>query len=282
MVKMIRTELWKMIHQKSFYVALGIGVFLSLWDSLDTFRIVHEMIPGILRNSSRKMYEGIGLFGLWMSVTGGMNMGSYIFKMIWPILAAIPFGWSYWSERKEGSFCQIVVRSKKITYFFAKYLTVFISGGIVIAIPLLLNLLTDALYCPVYPPSPATSYYAISSGTFLSKLFYMHPWLYSFIWIVVSFLLGGVTACLCFVLGDYPPFGVIVTLFPFALFMLIGTLTSTFLISDNNAKLLLHPLLMVYACPGALNPAWLIFSYIIIFGMFSWIVGFFQVVRKEL
>jgi hypothetical protein len=278
---MIRIELWKAFHQKTLYIVLGIGILLALLDSLETYRIIQEMIPRILQNKSRKVYEGIGLFGLWMSIYGG-NLGAYVFRIVWPVLAAVPFGWSYWKERKDGSYYQIAARSGRISYYKAKYLAVFISGGIVIAAPMLISLLTEAMFCPVYPPSPANSYYAVNAGTFLSKLFYLHPWIYCLTWVGVTFLQGGVTACLCFVLGDKPAFGVIVTLFPYALYMLIGTLTTTLLIPVSNVKLLLHPLFMVYACPGYLNPAWLIFLYILLFGIISLIAGYYQVVRKEL
>ena len=100
---MIRIELWKAFHQKTLYIVLGIGILLALLDSLETYRIIQEMIPLILQNKSRKVFEGIGLFGLWMSIYGG-NLGAYVFRIVWPVLAAVPFGWSYWKERKDGSY----------------------------------------------------------------------------------------------------------------------------------------------------------------------------------
>ena len=285
MKQLLKTEIWKAIHNPFFYVALVVGVGLAFADSFQIYQMVQEMIPLILDNPLGNIDPmGISLFGLWMPI-GNLTLGWYIFSLIWPILAATPFSWSFWKEKKDGSFAQIVSRVGRKKYLSAKLIAVFIAGGIVIALPVVLNLLVDALFCPVQLPTPAYSYYPVLNGYFLSKVFYTHPWVYAGLWCLTTFVLGGITACLPMILGTIPRFRVLSMLFPFVLYMLMQILLlSTYYSSATATEAipLLSPLLMIYAAPPFPNPWWSLGPVMGGLLLLSLCGAYLQVVKNEL
>lgn len=100
MKQLLKTEMWKAIHNSFFYAALAVGVGLAVADSFQVYQMVQEMIPLILDNPLGNIDPiGISLFGLWMPI-GNLTLGWYIFSLIWPILAVTLFSWSFWKEKK--------------------------------------------------------------------------------------------------------------------------------------------------------------------------------------
>ena len=69
------------------------------------------------------------LFMYWF----GLNSGSpykVTFLTIFPVLAMMPHALSYHLDRKGGYIKNVYTRTKKINYLTAKYLAVFLSGGL--------------------------------------------------------------------------------------------------------------------------------------------------------
>ena len=285
MKQLLKTELWKAVHNPFFFAALMIGTGLAMADSVQIYKMVQEMIPLILDNPLGIINPlGISLFGLWMPI-GNLTLGWYIFALIWPILAATPYSWSFWKEKKDGSFAQIVSRVGRKKYMSAKIIAVFVAGGLVIALPVVLNLLMDAMFCPVQLPTPAYSYYPIFNGYFLSKVFYTHPWVYVGLWCLTTFVLGGITACLPMILGTIPKFRVLSMLFPFALYMLIQILVVSMYYSSTTlteATPQVSPLLMISAAPPYSNPWWSLLSVMGVLFLLSLGGAYLQVVKNEL
>lgn len=285
MKQLLKTELWKAVHNPFFFAALMIGTGLAMADSVQIYKMVQEMIPLILDNPLGIINPlGISLFGLWMPI-GNLTLGWYIFSLIWPILAATPYSWSFWKEKRDGSFAQIVSRVGRKKYMSAKIIAVFVAGGLVIALPVVLNLLMDAMFCPVQLPTPAYSYYPIFNGYFLSKVFYTHPWIYVGLWCLTTFVLGGITACLPMIIGTIPRFRVLSMLFPFVLYMLIQILVVSMYYSSTTlteATPQISPLLMINAAPPYANPWWSLLSVMGVLLLLSLGGGYLQVVKNEL
>ncbi len=116
----------------------------------------------------------------------------------WVILLAtsIPYAWSYCSEVKKA-------RSNKKTpscgfsYMFSKYLAVFISSGLIAAIPLIINLLGIMLFVPITSPDPVYDiYFREFSSSILGNLYYVHPIFYECIYVAVIFIFCGALGCL--------------------------------------------------------------------------------------
>ena len=220
-------------------------------DMLEALMFGHEAVKelcelsGFYTKSTIPHYHNISLWTHWFPFFPD-TFGGYLFFYIWPLLAALPYGWSYYSDKKTEAIAQIESRCSKKTYCLAKMIACFISGGAVIALPLLQNLLIDALFCPVTKPDPANAY-PIINGLFLSKLFYTHPWYYAILWCFMNFLFGGTTALLCLVPGSFPRYQISVVLFPMAFYLLLEIIYNIFLSMVGYFPLSIAPLHLTLA-----------------------------------
>ena len=267
------------------YLAMVVGLIFSsmdVWENYVKLEEFHETLQWIVGLDSRigTGHAGYSLFHLWMGIYPN-TQGASLFYAIWPVLAAMAYGWSYIEERRSGVYNQIASRTNARTYFVSKYVAVFVSGGLAVGVPMLVNLLSNALVCP-YAKIPAT-YAIVSNNNIFSELFHTCPWAYGLLWCGMTFLCGGVAACLCFVVGTKLRHGVMVMLTPYAIYValdaLFANLKPTVLRGIGYA---LSPLWTVTSVPGFANPEWLVFSILGLLTLLSFCVGYWQVVKHEL
>lgn len=285
MKQSMRTEMRKALSNKMLYVAIGIGLLFCVLDVIENYekmRFFDERIGRVLDYGSRMGtgHEGYSLFYLWMGLLPNTR-GASLYSTVWPVLAAMAYGWSYTEERCSGVYNQIVSRAGAKTYYISKYAAVFISGGLAVGIPMLTDLLANAMVCP-YALVPA-SYGTVGNGYFLSVLFHINPWAYGLVWCGVTFLCGGTAASLCFVVGTKLRHGVMVILTPYAIYVLLNSLLVNLeatILKNNHYEL--SPLSLIHATPGHRNPEWLVFLVLGVLTLISFTTGYWQVVKHEL
>ena len=166
-------------------------------------------------------------------------------------------------------------------YFFAKYLAVFVSGGLALMTPLLFDLLANALVCTYWVPNVTYYLTLVFDGHFLSTLYYTQPWLYALLWCGMTFLWGGAAACLCLTVGTWPKLRSVVTILPFIVLMAVDGVIAV-LPAYAKGKLELSPMLLVRCAPPHMNPGWLEFLALSVLTLFSLALGYWQVVKHEL
>lgn len=281
----IRLELRKALTNKMLYIAIAIGLSFCVLDIMENIEKIRVFDETLERLSGRDMrlstgHEGYSLFYLWMGLMP-QTRGASLFYTVWPVLAAMAYGWSYIGERRSGVYGQIASRTSAKDYYIAKYIAVFISGGLAVGVPVLLGLLGNAMFCP-YAVIPA-SMGVVENRHFLSELFCTNTWAYGLIWCFMTFLWGGAAACLCFVVGTKLRYGVMVMLTPYVIYVgldaLINALRSTVL---SDVDLALSPLRLINSMPGWANPEWLVSSILGGLILISFGVGYWQVVKHEL
>lgn len=286
----IRTELWKATHNWMFVISLMVGMVFCIADvaqNIVALREYNETIQWIIDTGLNMSLSPIGysLFTRWIAISGA-TYGSIYFYLIWPILAALPYGWSYFQERQTGVYHQIVGRVGRRTYFVSKYAAVFVSGGIAVALPVMMNLLLNALVCPVCMPKVTARVVAIFDGYFLSELYYTNPWIYAAVWCAMEFLFGGTAACLCLTVGTKLRHQAMVVLMPFALLCVlegaINVVIKPALVRIHEFNLELSPLLLAQASSLNANPEWYVFTVLGLLFVITAGVGYWQVVKHEL
>lgn len=281
-INSMKPELKKALLNKMFCFSLIIGIAICILDVIQNAEAVARLTT-ILENSDdtiNKTAEGFSLFVRWIAVNG-YTFGNYAFYLVWPILAAIPYGWSYAEDRKSGVYNQVVTRIGTKKYFVAKYMAVFISGGLAIAIPVLVNLLINALVCPYCVPSVVMSLTSITNGYFLSELYYSNPWSFGILWCGVEFLWGGTIAASCLAVGTKFRHQVMVVIFPFVSLLIMDALSSVLASMGLMGNIEISPLRLAQAAPDSANPTWIVFSVIGICILVSTIFGYWQVVKRE-
>lgn len=283
MVRCIKTELWKATHNIYFILAIGVGFSLVFCNIMETYKITsgltHQSIECQHLGLPIYQFTGCSLF-VWWIAHNGINFGSICYYQIWPIIAALPYAWSYSQESSAGIFSQYCSRSTRKQYFMAKYLAVFVSGGLVAALPIWLDLILNALICPAEKLQFMNALTTIENRSFLSALFYTHPWIHALVWCAVEMLWGGSVASLSFLLGKKLRFSVFAVLFPFSLLYVLAVVGDVFKqFTDTNLEL--NPMQLAMQAPMGVNPGWLIFSFIFLFSILSFIYGYWLVVKHD-
>lgn len=280
----IKAELWKAFHNRMFYLALTIGAFIVAVDAAQNIEEVRYYTDITLWMVS----EGLGIGGssgfcvaMLSMFYSGVNFTSRLFLYLWPLIAAIPYGWSYLQERRNGVFNQIVSRTGARTYYAAKYIAVFCSGGAVISLTMLADLLINALICPFAVLSPVDMSGIVTNGHFLSELFYTHPWAHALIWCGVTFLLGGATACVCFFISSRLRLQALVVLFPFLFYIVLNYICQR-IPTLWNSGYALSPLALILVNQYKFNPPEVVFSLLGVLLAVTFAVGYWRVVKHEL
>ncbi len=193
MRQIFRLEMKRVFSSKEFWLVLGVGLLFILAHLFGK--------EGILADSEfNRSIEGVNgiephsVWYSWLGLSPGTE--NYLYFSLAPLLAAIPYAASGWKDIKSGYQKQMVMRVPRKTYFLAKYAAVFLSGGIVITVPLLLDFLLCHCFLPAYRPLAAYGL-SIVTDAVGSELFYTHPYLYVFLFLFfIDFLFGGAYACL--------------------------------------------------------------------------------------
>ena len=257
-------------------MAILVGSVIAVLEAILTWSAIWPMIQDILTRDFARNFRGLSLFYEWM---GGVSLRftSTLYYLIWPVLGALPFGWSFWKEKNEGILNQVVLRGGRKNYLNAKIVAVFVTGGICIAWPLLLNLMLEAMFLQASIPDVLHEVSAVSNGYFLSNLYYTHPWIYCFCWCVVVFFEGGAAASLCFLAGKRVKLFVMVILVPYFIYMAI---TIAFNLTGQFQVMINAPISLVNAAVG-MSP-WAMLLEALLFTGIAYAFGYYHIVKQKL
>ena len=204
-----------------FYLVVGIGLVIaaiSAWQMIDKYYLGLEMEANALKVTGPGRNPNHALSALYNNclVTGFDQSMTALFYTLMPLLVCLAYGWSYFGERKSGYVMNVMIRThKKSQYLLAKYIAVFLSGGAVVAIPLIANFLAVACFIPAYQPDLYYSFYYGVQMHFLRELFYAMPLLYFGYLIAINFLFGGLFAACSMMLTFFIKNKFSVVLLPF-------------------------------------------------------------------
>ena len=206
-------------------LALLVGCALSIWHVITVIMPIsegqnYELSADVIDD----LYVPISLFSTWMG-NELFPIQSYIFYLILPLLAVLPFGSSFFEDIKSGYIINVCTRVEKKIYFKAKYLAVFLSGGVAVVAPLLLNLVLSSMFMPAFIPDNGTVG-TISPTTMVYEVFFTHPLIYVLMFIVIDFIFAGVIATLALSYTYFTEhrFGVMIV--PFVFYFFIYSLTN--------------------------------------------------------
>ena len=256
MRKELRIECQKMIKSRTLAFSILFGVAITLINVVENYTLkrwflgVPVKMPG---------YATLSLFTNWIDGSQS-TAGEMIFFTVFPLLASLPFSWSLLNEKTSGYTNQILTRSTRINYLSAKFIAVFLSGGIVISVAMSLNFAINAWVLPATPTTPQIT--ASGDGHFLSVLLMTLPALYVVIRILTCFVWGGILACLSLVISLFLHNTVLTVLSSFIL-MFGGSILSETLAhttSGQTGHFETSPLQLLHGITFNYNPAWYVWT----------------------
>lgn len=197
----IGIESKRAVRSLSFWCALALGMFLALAQYFDEVVEVAEYLDVIVeKNVMCGTLVPHSVFNNWI---GGESytVWHYVFFMILPILSVLPFSTSLYMDRKTGLIQHFFVRGKRKNYYIAKYIVTFMTGGIVVTVPLIVNLLLSLVSLPDLLPEAASGLNAIDGSAMWAEIFFTHPYIYILRYIILIFIFSGCIAGMSLTLG---------------------------------------------------------------------------------
>ena len=200
-IDLTKIELSKAVRSPWFFIALLVGLALAVASATGSIDRYWSRIG--LNHIDEKYYAPFldNAYRMWMSVDHRTPSSTLFYKLA-PLLAALPCGWSIASERKSGYFSQICVAIPKGKYICAKCIAAFVVGGLVVAIPQLVNFLAVCCFVPMVTPVVTDAMYSgIFFDNLFSYLFYNNPNIYVVAYVLLDFVLCGLWSAFVLVLG---------------------------------------------------------------------------------
>lgn len=215
-MKYLKLEMRRMLKSKGLKIALLIGV---------AFVVSHAKIvmkyAAMNGNEEDLLDIPFSAFMFFMGYDMYGWQGSFFFQMA-PLLAAIPFANSYFVDISEGYVKNLVSRGDKRQYLVAKYVAIFASGGMAVALPLVLDILMCTALLPSYLPNISTGLFSITYCEF----YYTHPWIFIMLFLLVDFLFGGIYAVSALLVTELIENKYLLSIFPYV-FMILWSFIST-------------------------------------------------------
>ena len=280
MITIFKIEMKKVFEGKLFWFVIAFAVVLTVLSA------VYEL------QSSKKDFDTLAGFGY--NVMSATLDNTYVntvyrdftsitpamFYRFIPLICVLAYGWSYSSDVRSGYIKSIITCTSKSKYLISKYFATFISGGLVVLIPILVNILTLACFMPFRMPNIYESiYYAELPAFAFANLFYKAPALYMVIILIFHFILGGLFATFAMAVSMFATNKYIVTLFPFVFSFLYSYACSMFL-----NRLFLGEMDPLYLING-LSSTYRVLEYLIlVYGVFLILTAgtiFFKGMKKD-
>ena len=237
MCSVLKLELKKAFKNKFFWISVVLGCLITLLSFEHMVNMYYEGMSAISGNSTDIIYDphiGINtVFNCWI---GGepFSLGSSIYFFVFPLLIALPYGWSYSEERKCGYRRMMITKTGKKKYYCAKYVAVFLSGGVAMVLPLIFNFWMTLLVVPaILPDVTMNMFYGVFGGSFLAELYYTVPSLYVAIYLFIDFVYCGFLVCICMAVSGIVRQKWGVVLIPFLLLLFVHVITD-YIYSDPS------------------------------------------------
>ena len=237
MCSVLKLELKKAFKNKFFWISVVLGCLITLLSFEHMVNMYYEGMSAISGNSTDIIYDphiGINtVFNCWI---GGepFSLGSSIYFFVFSLLIALPYGWSYSEERKCGYRRMMITKTGKKKYYCAKYVAVFLSGGVAMVLPLIFNFWMTLLVVPaILPDVTMNMFYGVFGGSFLAELYYTVPFLYVAIYLFIDFVYCGFLVCICMAVSGIVRQKWGVVLIPFLLLLFVHVITD-YIYSDPS------------------------------------------------
>lgn len=240
----LKTELKKALFQKSTY---GITLLLVVLALVHAKTSIEYGIAGLTGHVFGNPQITMGsAYVHWL----GGDVGSFenaVFFFLFPIFVAIPFGWSLAGEIRSGYTAQMIARTGRKNYFPAKLIAVFLSGAVVVMIPLIVSFLIVSMYLPSLTPELCYPYGGLLQRSMWTSLYYAHPLVYTILYILLDGVYGGLFASLCVAVAFRVKYRTMVVLVPFCLYTVLEYLDSNFVVAmrlgyDTSPAKFLRPM----------------------------------------
>lgn len=257
----LKIEFQKLKASRLLWMALAVGIVIG---GLQIFKNV-TWVGHVLKYSYDDVHpsglSSISLLIRWIGSDNYTALGR-LFFMLLPLLAAMPYGTSSFEEYKSGYAFQLISRCGKRKYMAAKLIVAFISGAVVIGVPMLLNLMLNAMVCPLGSVH-VVSMMGVWQGSFFSKLFYTQPIVYMVLQLLLGMAWGGICALMALMYSGFLKNSIMIIIAPEMTMIVLEVLMMRIRRLFDIKALELSPLSLMQSVTFNSNPEWLVGIYLL-------------------
>ncbi len=214
MKNIFKFELRRAVESKGFYISLLLSHLL----------VILDMLFYVRNNADEECYK-IAI-AAWLG-TDFQFAYNPLFFVLFPILAALPFAGSYYTDLKSGYIKNICIRVSRKDYYRAKYSATFLSGAISVMLPLMVSLMLSMAVYPMQRPEKLSfATVGILDANLFGCLFHQCPVLYCILFILLDGMFAGMVAVFSICVAEHVEsyFSAITT--PFTVYVLSGVALS--------------------------------------------------------
>lgn len=221
----------RMLHGRKFKIALCIGIALAVLQWLDSTYLLTD--PGRITAYLHPVDDLIGVSEISMAAPNtvyeewiGVDTFSFfavVFYMAMPLLAVLPYGTELLEDHLSGYIRHVVIRENREAYYLTGFITAFLSGMLVIAIPMVINFMLHTSTYPLLIPQAGRGTSSTGWFTMWGALFFEHPLVYALIYLFIPSFYAGLVACFSVAIGLVFEQRFVSIFFPFILFMFTNT-----------------------------------------------------------
>lgn len=223
MKRILTFECCRVFRSPWLYISLSVGLLISAFQVIQNYHDIYLSWYEYPRS----------LFNCWMGGEPATFSGRLL-SIIYPILIVIPFSHSLLTDKKTHYQNNICIRVPKHQYIAGKSIVTFATGFAIGAIPYVFNLLISAMIYPALTPQSAPATFAVNSSSFLGGLFYKSPLLYIAIFLMFYSMFCGIIALLALALGSVLNNRFAVTVAPFLLYLILGSVAQSLRLTAFN------------------------------------------------
>lgn len=195
MYPLLKLELHRALHCWTFWACLGVGVALAVISAAEgVWRYFYAHSLDAYGETTFLNTYAFNAFTQWLP-NAVMQSTPNLYFFVMPLLIGLAYGWSWRADMTDGYATSVLLRTSRPKWERAKACAAFFSGGVLITIPMLVNLAIVFCLVPAEKPDAVDSMWNGVLGTaFLSEVFYCHPAIYMVIRLFIDFILAGLWA----------------------------------------------------------------------------------------
>lgn len=248
-VRALKTEIKKAFYNKMTAITLIMVLALTVYHAITVIINYNSFYSYYKSQTEIKnlMITSESLFNHWLGADV-VSFPTSAFFFLLPIFAVLPYGWSLASEISSGYSKNMLSRIPRKSYLIAKYIASFISGALVIFIPLTVSLLVLALFLPAIGMENIYPYGTIGQGCMWSEIYYEHPYVYCVMYIMLDSVYAGLMATISISISFYVKNKISVVLVPFFIMLLADYIDANLLMNGEYS-----PIKFLQALPVANN-----------------------------
>ena len=184
---LLRIEFKRAFKSKAFYICLAIGIALAAGSFINKAVPHMDVLKGFTGNAASYPFS---VYNSWMGNFVGYEPFATAYLYVCMLYSALPYCGFFVRDNKNQYILQYYSRMSKNKVHAAKFITTFVIGGMLVFLPVLINLIATMMFIPALPPVENGLF--IGTGkSIMSNLFCDHTMIYVLIYIVQFFIYGG-------------------------------------------------------------------------------------------